>query len=71
MSYRYLHIVCHRHYYKHMYYLPFHIFISTLIEVVNFAKDRINEENQFYYTMAVSIFVIIAGFIITVAQFLK
>ena len=72
MSYRYLHTVCHRHYYKrHVLFTIPVIFISTLTGVANFAQDRINEENQFYYTMAVGAFNIIAGFITTVAQFLK
>lgn len=72
MSYRYLHSTCHRHYYKkHVWFTIPVIFISTLTGVANFAQDRINEANQFYYTMAVGAFNIIAGFITTVSQFLK
>ena len=47
------------------------IFISTLTGVANFAQDRVDEDNQFYYTMGVGAFNIIAGFITTVSQFLK
>jgi len=72
MSYRYLHTTCHRHYYRrHVLFTIPVIFISTLTGVANFAQDRIDEANQFYYTMAVGAFNIIAGFITTVAQFLK
>lgn len=72
MCYRYLHTICYRHYYKrHVLFTIPVIFISTLTGVANFAQDRISEENQFYYTMAVGAFNIIAGFITTVAQFLK
>jgi hypothetical protein len=72
MSYRYLHSTCYRYYYRqHVWFTIPVIFISTLTGVANFAQDRINEENQFYYTMAVGSFNIIAGFITTVSQFLK
>lgn len=72
MSYRYLHSTCHRLYYKkHVWFTIPVIFISTLTGVANFAQDRIDEDNQFYYTMAVGAFNIAAGFITTVSQFLK
>ena len=72
MSYRYLHTTCYRHYYRqHVLFTIPVIFISTLTGVANFAQDRIDEKNQFYYTMAVGAFNIIAGFITTVSQFLK
>ena len=72
MSYRYLHTECYRHYYfRHVLFTIPVIFISTLTGVANFAQERIDEENQFYYTMAVGAFNILAGFITTVSQFLK
>tara|TARA_B100001093_G_C26660409_1_gene941509 strand:- start:163 stop:993 length:831 start_codon:yes stop_codon:yes gene_type:complete len=72
MSYRYLHSNSHRYYYKlHVYFTIPVIFISTLTGVANFAQERIPEKYQFYYTMGVGAFNIIAGFITTVSQFLK
>ncbi len=72
MSYRYLHTACHRYYYtQHVLFTIPVIFISTLTGVANFAQERIDEANQFYYTMAVGGFNILASFITTVAQFLK
>ena len=72
MCYRYLHSSCYRHYYKtHVWFTIPVIFISTLTGVANFAQDRVDEDNQFYYTMCVGAFNIMAGFITTVSQFLK
>lgn len=72
MCYRYLHSSCYRHYYRtHVWFTIPVIFISTLTGVANFAQDRVDEDNQFYYTMGVGAFNIIAGFITTVSQFLK
>lgn len=72
MSYRYLHNNCQRYYYKLKvcYTIPV-ILISTLTGVANFAQERIPSAYQFYYTMGVGAFNIIAGFISTVSQFLK
>ncbi len=72
MSYRYLHSNCQRYYYKlKVWYTIPVIFISTLTGVANFAQERIPEAYQFYYTIGVGSFNIIAGFITTVSQFLK
>ena len=72
MSYRYLHTNSHRYYYRlHVYFTIPVIFISTLTGVANFAQERIPEEYQAIYTICVGVFNIIAGFITTVAQFLK
>lgn len=72
MVYRYLHTKSHRHFYsRHIYFTIPVIFISTLTGVANFAQDRIPEDYQFFYTMGVGAFNILAGFITTVAQFLK
>jgi hypothetical protein len=72
MCYRYLHNNCNRHYYclQIAFTIPV-IFISTLTGVANFAQERIPEDYQFFYTMGVGSFNILAGFITTVAQFLK
>lgn len=72
MCYRYLHNNCQRYYYKLKvcYTIPV-ILISTLTGVANFAQERIPSAYQFYYTMGVGAFNIIAGFISTVSQFLK
>tara|TARA_Y100000591_G_scaffold333314_2_gene375640 strand:- start:3184 stop:4017 length:834 start_codon:yes stop_codon:yes gene_type:complete len=70
--YHYLHNNCHRFYHtKSIRFTIPVIFISTLTGVANFAQDRIPEAYQFYYTMGVGAFNILAGFITTVAQFLK
>ena len=72
MVYRYLHTKSHRHFYsRHIYFTIPVIFISTLTGVANFAQERIPESYQFFYTMGVGAFNILAGFITTVAQFLK
>jgi hypothetical protein len=72
MCYRYLHSKCTRYYYRlHILFTIPVIFISTLTGVANFAQERIPEESQFFYTMSVGTFNILAGFITTVAQFLK
>lgn len=72
MSYRYLHTESQRRYYKFKIWFTIPvIFISTLTGVANFAQDRIPEAYQFYYTMGVGAFNILAGFITTVSQFLK
>jgi hypothetical protein len=72
MSYRYLHTNSHRHYYwLHVWFTIPVIFISTLTGVANFAQERIPEDYQSIYTICVGVFNIIAGFITTVAQFLK
>ena len=72
MCYRYLHSKCNRYYSKLsiLFTIPV-IFMSTLTGVANFAQDRIPEDYKFYYTMGVGSINIIAGFITTVAQFLK
>lgn len=70
--YHYLHNNCHRYYNtKSIRFTIPVIFISTLTGVANFAQERIPEAYQFYYTMGVGAFNILAGFITTVAQFLK
>ena len=72
MCYRYLHNNCNRHYYNlHIIFTIPVIFISTLTGVANFAQERIPGAYQFYYTMGVGALNILAGFISTVAQFLK
>jgi len=72
MSFRYLHTNCYRYYYRqHVWFTIPVIFISTLTGVANFAQDRIDVSQQFYYTMAIGTFNIIAGFITTISQFLK
>ena len=72
MSYRFLHTHSYRHYYSlHSSFTIPVIFISTLTGVANFAQERIPEEYQFFYTMGVGALNILAGFITTVAQFLK
>ncbi len=72
MSYRYLHTNSHRHYYwLHVCFTIPVIFISTLTGVANFAQESVPEEYQFYYTVVIGGFNIMAGFITTVAQFLK
>jgi len=72
MSYRYLHTNCQRYYYKLKVWFTIPvIFISTLTGVANFAQERIPETYQFYYTIGIGSFNIIAGFITTVSQFLK
>jgi len=72
MSYRYLHTNCHRYYYRlHVSFTIPVIFISTITGVANFAQERIPEEYQVYYTMCIGACNILAGFITTIAQFLK
>ena len=72
MCYRYLHSKCARYYHMlHIFFTIPVIFISTLTGVANFAQERIPVEGQVYYTMSVGAFNILAGFITTVAQFLK
>ena len=72
MSYRYLHNNCQRYYYKLKVWFTIPvIFISTLTGVANFAQERIPEAYQFYYTIGIGSFNILAGFITTVSQFLK
>jgi len=72
MSYRYLHSNCQRYYYKLKVWFTIPvIFISTLTGVANFAQERVPEDYQFYYTIGIGSFNIIAGFITTVSQFLK
>jgi hypothetical protein len=72
MCYRYLHSNCNRHYYflQICFTIPV-IFISTLTGVANFAQERIPVQYQFFYTMGVGGFNILAGFITTISQFLK
>ena len=72
MSYRYLHTNCYRYYYwlHGSFTIPV-IFISTITGVANFAQERIPQHYQFYYTMGVGALNILAGFITTIAQFLK
>lgn len=72
MCYRYLHSNCNR-YYSHLntlFTIPV-IGISTLTGVANFAQDKIPEDFRSYYTIIIGAFNIFAGFISTVAQFLK
>lgn len=72
MSYRFLHTNSFRYYYwLHSSFTIPVIFISTITGVANFAQERIPEGYQFYYTMLVGALNILAGFITTVAQFLK
>ena len=72
MCYRYLHTNSQRHYYRlNIWFTIPVIFISTLTGVANFAQERIPESYQFYYTIGIGTFNIIAGFITTVSQFLK
>lgn len=72
MSYRCLHNSCYDYYYKlHVWFTIPVIFISTLTGVANFAQDRIDVEYQFFFTMGIGAFNILAGFITTVSQFLK
>jgi len=72
MCYRYLHSKCNRYYHRLQinFTVPV-IFISTLTGVANFAQDQIPVQYQTTYTMAVGGFNILAGFITTIAQFLK
>tara|TARA_Y100000389_G_scaffold54228_1_gene50081 strand:- start:889 stop:1536 length:648 start_codon:yes stop_codon:yes gene_type:complete len=72
MSYRYLHTNCYRFYYwMHSCFTIPVIFISTMTGVANFAQERISQDYQVYYTMGIGGLNIFAGFITTVAQFLK
>jgi hypothetical protein len=72
MCYRYLHNNCNRYYHKlHIIFTIPVIFIATITGVANFAQERVPIDYQFYYTIGVGSFNILAGFISTVAQFLK
>ena len=72
MTYRYLHTNCYRHYYWwHVCFTIPVIFISTLTGVANFAVDRIPLKFRFFYTIGIGSLNILAGFITTIAQFLK
>ena len=72
MAYRYLHTNCYRHYYWwHVCFTIPVIFISTLTGVANFAVDRIPLDFRFFYTIGIGSLNILAGFITTIAQFLK
>ena len=72
MCYRYLHSKCNRYYHKLQirFTIPV-ILISTLTGVANFAQNQIPNDYKIIYTMTVGGFNILAGFITTIAQFLK